>query len=134
MDTQPNIEDISSMLAPGQVWHYRTRAGEESSTVIINRIESAPNYDQIFHITIQGLNIPTPETGESITQIDHAPVSLPTLLTSLTDLVETTDPCPAGEQWYQTWKAEFDQNKAGVFLISIADIVSVIERSFYRLQ
>jgi hypothetical protein len=40
---------------PGQVWSYKTRPGEERSTITILRVESSPKLGMIVHI--EGVNL-----------------------------------------------------------------------------
>ena len=36
----------------GQIWSYKTRPGEEKSTVLINKVESHEKLGKIFHISV----------------------------------------------------------------------------------
>ena len=44
-------------FAPGQVWTYKTRPGEEASRIIVCRVETDPKLGEIVHIHVNGLQI-----------------------------------------------------------------------------
>jgi hypothetical protein len=122
---------ISSHQVPyseGQVWAYKTRAGEDQSTVIINKVESDPKFGSIFHISVTGVRAVNPHiAGGFQSELPHFPVSLTTLEQSLTRLVRQGKPNPNFKDGYKEWKSAFDQGKAGVFTTSIAELVDLIE-------
>lgn len=41
----------------GQEWNYKTRKGEESSTLKILKIEEYPKHGKVIHISIGGLKV-----------------------------------------------------------------------------
>jgi hypothetical protein len=46
-------------FTPGQIWTYNTRPNEQSSRIIICRVESDPNLNQIVHIHVTGIRLKT---------------------------------------------------------------------------
>jgi len=58
----------------GQVWAYKTRPGEEESTLLINKVEEDPRLGRIYHISISKLQIST-GPGVFTDQMPHLPVS-----------------------------------------------------------
>lgn len=114
----------------GQVWSYKTRAGEESSTLIINKIETNEKIGKIYHISLTGVKVKNPQTASGFSgELPHFPVSEETLKKSLVEFVENNDPNPDYEEGYNTWKLAFDSGKAGIFTISVSEIVSFIENT-----
>ena len=47
----------ASDYSEGQVWSYKTRAGEESSTVLINKVEQNDKLGKIYHISLDGVKV-----------------------------------------------------------------------------
>ena len=115
-------------FAEGQVWSYKARPGEEGSTVLINKIESYPKLGKVIHISIFGVKVRNKRAPSGVTSdLPHFPVSETTLNASLVKLLRKSSPNPEYVEGYQTWKTAFDQGDAGVFTISVAEIVGVIE-------
>ena len=121
-------------FAEGQVWHYKTRKGEESSRVLINKIESNPTLGKIFHISVSGVNVKNPGIAGGIsTDLPHFPVSEETLKKSLTKLNGKRQSNPDYQEGYQTWKSAFDKGEAGIFTIDVAEIVGAVEQAINKL-
>jgi hypothetical protein len=117
----------------GQVWSYKTRKGEESSRVSINKVEANSKLGRIFHISVSGVSVKNPRIAGGIsTDLPHFPVSGETLRKSLTKLVGKSQPNPAYYEGYLTWKSAFDKGEAGIFTIEVADIVGVVEKSINK--
>ena len=111
-----------------QVWSYKTRKGEEASTILINKVESHQKLGQIFHISVSGVRVKNPRAPSGVSsELPHFPVSKQTLEMSCTELIGKAAPNPAYVQGYNEWKRAFDQGNAGVFTISVAEIVQFIE-------
>ncbi len=109
--------------AAGQVWQYRTRAGDEGSLVKIVKIETDPAFfdgEPVFHITVIGVHV---GSVRHVVAIAHLPVSKETLDKSLTTVVDSKeyfpDPAPGIQQWREV--------KGGVFTASIAEIVQITD-------
>lgn len=120
-------------FAEGQVWSYKTRKGEESSRVLINKVETNPKLGKIFHISVSGVKVKNPRiAGGMSTDLPHFPVSEETLKKSLTQLSGKSRPNPDYHEGYQTWKSAFDKGKAGVFTIDVADIVGAVEQAINK--
>lgn len=116
--------------AEGQVWSYKTRPGESSSSVLINKIEANPKLGKIFHISVLNVKVRNPHIASGITtELPHFPVSQETLDKSCLKLLKKS---PANKDYlegYKIWKEAFDKGEAGIFTISIAEIVSFIEKT-----
>ncbi|GHU32374.1 hypothetical protein FACS189497_13920 [Betaproteobacteria bacterium] len=114
----------------GQVWSYKTREGEEESTVLINKVEQVPKLGKIFHISIFGVKVKNPRISSGVsTELPHSPVSEETLRKSLKKLIRRSSPNPDYAEGYKTWKEAFDKGEAGVFTIDVAEIIDVIEKA-----
>jgi hypothetical protein len=112
----------------GQVWTYKTRPGEELSTVQIDKIETNERLGKVFHISIEGVRVSNPHVaGGFTTELPHIPVSEETLNKSLLKLIATREPNPRYMEGYQTWKKAFDAGHAGIFSLSVSEIVGVVE-------
>ena len=117
-------------FAAGQVWSYRTRPGEEDSALLINRVEPHEKLGPIFHISLSGLRVPDAQAPDGLMrELPHCPVSLKTLRESCTVCRGQADANPEHEEGLATWRAAFDAGRAGIFTITVADIVGVVEKT-----
>lgn len=117
-------------FSTGQVWSYRTRPGEEYSTLIINQIDQNSLYGTIFHIGITGIRIKDPMIpGGIVYQLPHVPVSKQTFEKSVITLIKQSHPDNTFITGYQIWREAFQYGRAGVFLVSIAELLSLIENA-----
>ena len=114
-------------FAEGQIWSYHARPGEEGSTILINKIEADPALDAIYHIGVLGVRVKNPRSPSGVTtNLPHLPVSAQTLEKSCIELIGYAKPDPQYLDGYAIWKEEFDQGRAGIFTITVAEIVGVI--------
>lgn len=114
----------------GQVWSYHTRPGEESSTLLINRVEELPVHGKVFHISVRAVRVKNPHHPDGVTtELPHFPVSSATLDDSCVEVVGESEPDPGYLKGYEAWRSAFDAGGAGVFSIPVAEIVSFIETS-----
>ena len=114
----------------GQVWSYKTRPGEEKSTVLINKIETDEKLGKIYHISLLEVKVKNPHiAGGFSTKLPHFPVSEETMTKSLVKLVSERSTNPDYVEGYNTWKAAFDAGEAGIFTISVSEIVGFIEET-----
>ena len=114
----------------GQVWTYKNRIGEDGSTVLINKVESHPKLGKIFHVSIFGVKVKNSKLAGGIsTDLPHFPVSEETLNKSVVKLIGKKAPNPEYLDGYNVWKEAFDNGEAGIFTITLAEIVGVIEES-----
>jgi hypothetical protein len=126
-------ESLAQSFSEGQVWQYRTRPHEASSTVQICKVESDPKLGEVFHISIRDLRIKNPRAPGGFTgEMQHAPVSRQTLQASVTKLVGTSPVGSGYREGYATWRKAFEQGNAGVFSVPVAEIVGGIESALTR--
>lgn len=133
-----NLSLVAALLCPlgvhaqdfaeKQLWSYKTRPGEETSLVLINKVEQDPKLGQIFHISLSNLRLKNAKATTRINEsLPHLSVSRATLEKSVVDLKGSSEPNPEYLEGYKIWKEAFDQGKAEVFTRPIAEIVTVIE-------
>jgi hypothetical protein len=116
------------VYSEGQVWSYRTRPGEEGSTVVIHRIESYPEEGDVFHIAIEEVRLRNHRVDGGLqTAMRHVPVSRATLDASVLDLLRIAAPEEGWREGYEVWQQAFANGDAGVFDIPVADILGYIE-------
>ena len=106
----------------GQIWEYRTRAGDEGSLVRIQQIEEMAAADgPIYHISVIGVRFrQAPLSG----QLAHLPVSRTTLDASLTRLSSQTRSFPDVAPGIAHWR----EARGGVFTVPLAQVVDMVER------
>ena len=123
-------DSSAQQFAQGQVWEYSPRPGETGSTLLINKVESDPKLGPIFHISVRAVKVKNTRAPSGLTtELPHFPVSMKTLQSSVTRQLRLEPPNPEYMEGYATWPKAFDQGKAGIFTIPVAEIVDVIEKS-----
>jgi hypothetical protein len=116
----------------GQVWNYKTRKGEEKSTLKILKIEKYSENGKVIHISISGLKIKNPASPTDYAEnFSHIPISEEALDKSITNLKNETHKKPDSLELdgYSYWKKEFDNGNAGIFTIPVSEIVGKMEES-----
>jgi hypothetical protein len=126
-------EAVVSDFRAGQVWTYETRKGEEASRVVVCRVEPDPKAGTIVHIRVEGLALKSPKAPDGVSRaIGHLPLSEQALRESVLAL-ESTGETPSNYlEGYKIWKAAFDAGEGGIFTISVANCVELMERSLNR--
>jgi hypothetical protein len=131
--SQSTLTDLGAGHAkykPGQVWHYRARAGEEQSTLTILKVESHPKLGTIVHVGLAGLRIKNAKAPAGVTDTaTHLPFSEKSINDSVTTLANPSGPVPDYRDGYNTWRESFDAGKAGVFTITVAEAVDAMARA-----
>ncbi|CAD7809670.1 hypothetical protein CHRY9390_02048 [Chryseobacterium aquaeductus] len=114
----------------GQEWNYKTRKSEENSTLKILKIEEYPTHGKVIHISIGGLKVGNPNVEKGFAkEFTHIPITEEALNKSVTELKNGKIKLPDYIDGYNYWKKEFDQGIAGVFSISVSEIVDLMEES-----
>jgi hypothetical protein len=116
----------------GQVWAYKTRPGEQDSTLLINKVEEDPKLGRIYHISVSKVQI---KVGAAIFthELPHLPVSLKTLKLSCTELVGHSEPNPMYLPGYRMWREAFDAGHAGIYTVSVSEIVDLSEKMLQKV-
>jgi hypothetical protein len=114
----------------GQIWRYRTRDGEENSQIVIlNSIRVG--IDTVYSICVEGVKLKNPWIQGGIqTTLPHSPVSKEALdLSVLESIGIRQNPLDDYAEEFQEWKEPFDRGEAGYFIITIAEILDLIEQA-----
>lgn len=112
----------------GQVWNYITRPGEENSTATVLLIEKDDVIGVIIHIYLNGLNLKNSRNPNGYsTEIRHLPFSIEGFCKSATKLIAIDQPIPDFQNGYNQWRNSFENNKATLFSISIAEAIKYVE-------
>jgi hypothetical protein len=113
----------------GQVWSYRTRSNEGASTLLIDKIEQDEKLGTIYHISISGLSIPNSRAENGIIhELPHVPVSAQTLQTSCLKMLGYAPQNANFEKGYGEWKHAHDEGRAGIYTVSVAEIVALADK------
>jgi hypothetical protein len=120
---QPEVDPTYS---PGQVWSYKTRPGEASSTVTILRIERTPKSGIIVHVRVDGMRFKNCTGGPSPTEINHAPFTKDAIDRSVSRLLRIVPKVPEFEAGYDDWLAHC----GGVYTVTLAEMVDADDVTF----
>jgi len=112
----------------GQKWSYKTRPGEEDSFLIILKVETDPKLGTIVHIALNGLKMKNRRSPDGFSEsAHHLPFAKEAIDKSvLKQLKENTD-LPDFEDGYQMWREAFNANRAGIYTITVAEAVRIME-------
>lgn len=118
---------------PGQVWRVLARPQDGDAHVAVLDVIDHPDLGQICSIAMTGINIRNAFIEGGVqTQLPHAPVTAQVLREAVTELVESDGPTadhPGFSEAYQQWREPFDKEEAGVFTISLNEILDLIEQA-----
>ncbi len=130
MGKESEPRHYSAVMTPeftaGQRWQYNTRSGEEASRLLILKLEDV-HRQQVAHIQLDGLAMKGPHGVSQI--IGHTPITADALARSVTVLDAEQVALPADDSGYQTWKAASERGEAGVFTVTIAELVEAMEQA-----
>jgi hypothetical protein len=119
---EANVAD--PRFKPGQVWTYRTRPGETSSTLTILQVDHLDKVGIVIHVRVDGLLMHNP-AGDLVPFIEHMPFTRDAMLISVTRQVRRESSIPTLEG-YERWRSDC----GGVYSISVADAVAVADKTF----
>ena len=102
-------------LQEGQVWKYRTRFGENESTVTVLKVENYKDLGLVVHLRVDKIQMKNPVKGNMIADIPHLPFKDAAVQNSVTKLVHRSHTVPDFKEGYDTWKAAYLAGKAGAF-------------------
>lgn len=113
---------------PGQVWTYDARPGEESSRVVICRVDHDARLGEIVHIHVRGLRVSNQRAPGGVShEIGHLPYDAAALRSSLASLEATEADLPRYEEGHEEWRQAFDAGKAGVWTIPVREAIVLME-------
>lgn len=114
----------------GEVWRYHTRAAEPASTLTVLCVDDEPGAGTIVHVFVDGLHIPNPHHPEGFSDaIGHMPFTEAAVAASVTHLLGHAEELPDFAEGYGNWRAAYDGGHAGVFTLSVAEAVEVMEQA-----
>lgn len=120
----------------GQKWSYKTREGETASKVFIAKVDKHEKLDNIYHLYIEGIRLKNPYLESGVQDfLPHIPVSEKTLEQSLITLENEayTEEIDISEG-YEEWREAFDRGKAGIYTISISEIIAIVEDTINTIE
>ena len=121
-------DTTESKYKVGQVWSYKTRPQEEKSTFVVVKVENHPKLGNIVHIALRGLKLKKPD-GDFIESAGHLPFAEEAINKSAVEVVKEKADLPDYEEGYRMWREAFDAGKAGIYTISVAEAVGVMEET-----
>lgn len=101
---------------------------KENSVLTILKVEKYDTVGIVIHISIDALI--SRNTSDAIhyhPSIGHLPLSKEALLHSVTTLISEDNPLPDFNEGYTMWREAFDNNKGGIFSITVCEIANYIE-------
>jgi len=116
----------------GDVWEYHARKGEERSTITILRVDDSPEIGIIVHIGVDNVHFANCLGGPEPDAVPHMPFARKALEASVKKKIASGQPLPSYEDGYHEWRDAYEQKHAGVYVLSIADAVSVAEKTFQK--
>jgi hypothetical protein len=122
----------SSEFKVGQVWNYKARPGEDSSTLVVLKVETAPGWSNIIHIGVVGLKIKSPKGTQDT--IPHMPFDEAAVKKSVTTKASEKGKLTNFQEGYRLWNEAASSGKGGVFTISVAEAVAAIEGGLNQAQ
>jgi hypothetical protein len=113
---------------PGQVWHFKTRPGEENSVLTILKIESAPKIGTILHVRVDGVRLRNCTGGPEPDNFEHMPFTRDAIERSVTKLAAEKKDIPPFEDGYDEWRKAC----GGVYTITVAEAIAAGEVTFRK--
>ena len=121
-----SLSCISEEYEPGQIWNYKTRSLESTSTLMILKVEKYDDLGEVIHIRVDGINMVNPKLGNEIDEIPHLPFKKSAIDLSVTKLVKKVKDIPEYKDGYNTWKEAYDAGKAGAFDSKLNDTLTAM--------
>ncbi len=116
-----------SKFVSGQVWRYNTRPGEEASRLTILKVEPDARLGNIVHVAVHGVRIQAAASpGGGCPPVGPLPDDEAALSRSVTTL-EQGRAADLDLEGYHTWRRAFDEGKAGVWTLSLAEAIGAME-------
>jgi hypothetical protein len=120
-------------LQEGECWSYSTRPGEESSFLVIRKIETLPKLGEVVHVSVFDLKIKSPSAPNGFTdQAGHLPIAGANVRASLKTKVQKKIPNVDWKEGYRMWREAYDAGKGGVFTKPVSECVGFLEEAINR--
>ena len=112
---------------PGQVWEYKTRENEESSTLTILKVESLPKLGTIIHVRVDKIRLRNCTGGPEPNKFEHLPFTRDAIEHSVTKMGKESR-IPDFREGYEEWRKAC----GGVYSITVAEAIRVSEVTFRK--
>jgi hypothetical protein len=116
---------------PGQVWSYKTRPGEETSTITILRVDEIFNGKRIVHIHVDGIKLENCHGGNAPERVEHMPFDKAFMDASVNEVLRKVS-VPDYKFGYTDWRQGFEEGRAGVYTITVAQAIDVMQHTFSK--
>jgi hypothetical protein len=111
---------------PGQVWTYKD-APRPDSRAIVGKVENIAGAGWVVSVCLTNVYLPNWQTHEpELNAISHAPMTAEAMDNSVIAQSGTGEPIEAFAEGYGEWRSFFDKHEAGVFSITVAEVVKFI--------
>ena len=119
---------------PGQVWSYKD-APRPDSRAIVGKVENIAGTGWVVSVCVTNVYLPNWQTREpELNAISHAPMTAEAMDSSVVAQTGTGEPIDGFAESYSEWRALFGKNEAGVFIITVADVVKFIGEAIAKGQ
>jgi hypothetical protein len=109
----------------GQRWSYWARPGEETSTFIIEKIESHPKWGTVVHVGLDNLKLQ--KDKKTVSAVIHLPFSREAIEKSKAKKVEDDANLPPFKPEYEKWKQAVDEGGGTLIRATIAEQLNAME-------
>ncbi len=114
----------------GQVWSYKTRPQEKSSTLMVLRIDNTSKLGQVVFVGLKDVRLLHP-SGKVVSSMAPLPFTKDALDQSVIKVVGKTDKLMNSSFGYQKWKeAQFAGKKPPTYVKPVAEIVNGLENGY----
>lgn len=124
----------ASNLQEGQVWTYKTRPGENKSTLTVLKIEQYKDLGQVVHVRIDGIRMRNPVKGNIVTDIPHLPFRGAAIERSVKKLLQKSSPVPDFKEGYGIWRQAYDAGRAGAFETDVAATLNAMLGAAWEIE
>ncbi|MCR4337600.1 MAG: hypothetical protein NUV91_07340 [Candidatus Omnitrophica bacterium] len=118
---------MNTDFAAGQQWAYRTRPGEERSTLTVLKVEDYSLYGILVHISVEDINMRAPASSKIVTEIKHFVLTETALQQSVSQLIRIDAPLTNFDSEYVNWRNLFVKGKGKVFDIEVSEVINYFE-------
>ena len=114
----------------GQVWSYKTRPSEATSTLMILRIDNSSKAGQVIFIGLQDVRVKHP-SGKVFSSMSPLPFTKEALDKSVVKQVGKADKLMSSNFGYLKWKeAQLAGKTPPTYAKSVAEIVDALENGY----
>jgi hypothetical protein len=123
-------DTTESRYKVGQRWSYKTRPNEKDSYFIVVKVETHPKLSNIIHIAVRDLKMKNPRSPDGFSdKVDHMPFAEDAINRSAVKVLKEKVDLPDYKEGYKMWREAFDAGRAGIYTITLAEAVDVMEAS-----